>query len=110
MPVTTYVALIIRDENGTWLTGQPVTGRILETSDDYATVTQACRRYRTFTYRHRVTGEQRVLSEADVAVPGCPKDLYQWLGGCEVVATGGDAIPIREADLVHYTPTPPATR
>lgn len=101
----TYIALRTIGTDGVTLIDQPTSGRVIATSDDYLTVLETCRTHRVNTYRHRVTGDVRVLSERDRA--GCARTdaaLFAWLCGADVVARGEYAIPVTEGMLPTHEP------
>lgn len=107
MDDTTWVLLRTRDDHGTSVTHLPTDQRVVASGsrDDVLNVVQE---YATARWRHKETGEVRVLSDCAVnrAVNnGGP--LLAWLSDAKPESQAGWVIIKRACDLVLPKPDPP---
>lgn len=101
---TTYHALRTIGTDGVSIVDRPPAERIIESSENYMWILTVCRRHRVNTYRHRVSGETRSLSEQDwlgCAVSSDPDRvaLFEWLSRADLVGHGEYAIPVSDGML-----------
>jgi len=112
MPAPTEYVVLRTVANGEHITHLPTARRLVPTDEpitDYQHALTLARDNRTDLYRHRVTGEELVLTETQTV--GCKDDadpsLFTWVSRAERVKGLDYALPLDRAELGMFEPKPP---
>lgn len=111
-PATPTEYVVLRTvANGEHITHLPTSERVIATDapiTDYQHALALARAHRTDLYRHRVTREERVLTEAQTV--GCANaedsTLFRWVSRAERVKGLDYALPLDRAELGMFEPKP----